>query len=120
MVGAALDPGSTTVEVWAQAANPHERVRPGVTAHLTIVAEALPSAVVIPATALLTDSNGKASVMTVDAQNRPHQKNVQVGIREGDDVQITSGLQAGERVVTVGAYDLFEGSIRMSWRRPGS
>jgi multidrug efflux pump subunit AcrA (membrane-fusion protein) len=46
--------------------------------------------------------------MVVDAENKPHQKKVKLGIRDGDDVQVTEGLQAGERVVTVGAYDLFK------------
>ena len=31
---------------------------------------------------------------------------MKLGIRDGDDAQVTEGLQAGERVVTVGAYDL--------------
>ena len=44
--------------------------------------------------------------MVIDAQNVPHQKSVKVGIRDGDDAQITEGLQPGERVATVGAYDL--------------
>ena len=106
MVSPALDPGSTTVEVWVQAANPQERIRPGGSARLTIIAETVPKAVVIPAVAVLTAPDGGTSVMVVDAQNKPHQKNVKLGIRDGDDAQVTEGLQAGERVVTVGAYDL--------------
>jgi RND family efflux transporter MFP subunit len=106
MVSPALDPGSTTVEVWVQAANPHERIRPGGSARLTIVAEAVPKAVVIPAVAVLTAPDGSTSVMVVDAQDKPRQKNVKIGIRDGDDAQVTDGLQAGERVVTVGAYNL--------------
>jgi len=106
LVSPALDPGSTTVEVWVQAANPQERIRPGGSVRLTIIAETVPDAVVIPAVALLTAPDGSTSVMVVDAQNKPHQKSVKVGIRDGDDAQITEGLQAGERVVTVGAYDL--------------
>ena len=31
---------------------------------------------------------------------------MKIGIRDGDDAQVTEGLEAGERVVTVGAYDL--------------
>ena len=105
-VSPALDPGSTTVEVWVQAANPHERIRPGASVRATIVAETVPKAVVVPAVAVLTAPDGGTSVMVVDAQNKPQQKSVKVGIREGDDAQVTEGLQAGERVVTVGAYDL--------------
>jgi len=106
MVSPALDPGSTTVEVWAQAANPSERIRPGGSARLTIIAETVAKAVVIPEVAVLTAADGGTSVMVVDAQNKPRQKSVKIGIREGDDAQVTEGLQAGERVVTVGAYDL--------------
>ena len=106
MISPALDPGSTTVEVWVQAPNPHERIRPGGSARLTIIAETVPKAVVIPAVAVLTAPDGGTSVMVVDAQKKPHQKSVKIGIRDGDDAQVTEGLQAGEHVVTVGAYDL--------------
>jgi multidrug efflux pump subunit AcrA (membrane-fusion protein) len=106
MISPALDPGSTTVEVWVQAANPQERVRPGGSARVTIIAETVPKAVVIPAVAVLTAADGGASVMVVDDQNKPQARNVKLGIRDGDEIQITAGIQAGERVVTVGAYDL--------------
>jgi RND family efflux transporter MFP subunit len=106
MISFALDPGSTTVEVWVQAANPHERIRPGGSARLTIIAETVPDAVVIPAVAVLTAADGSTSVMVVDAQDKPHQRTVKLGIRDGEDAQIVEGLQAGKRVVTAGAYDL--------------
>ena len=106
LVSPALDPGSTTVEVWVQAANPHERIRPGGSARLTIIAETVPEAVVIPSVAVLTAPDGGTSVMVVDAQNKPHQRRVILGIRDGNDAQVTEGLQAGEHVATVGAYDL--------------
>jgi HlyD family secretion protein len=106
MVSPALDPGSTTVEVWVQAANPHERMRPGASTRISIIAETVPKAVVIPAVAVLTASDGGTSVMVIDPQNKPRQRNVKIGIRDGDDAQVREGLQAGERVATVGAYDL--------------
>jgi RND family efflux transporter MFP subunit len=106
MVSPALDPGSTTVEVWVQAANPRERIRPGGSVRLTIIAEAVPKAVVIPAIAVLTAPDGGTSVIVVEGESKPHQKSVKIGIRDGDDAQVTEGIQAGERVVTVGAYEL--------------
>ena len=106
LVSPALDPGSTTVEVWVQAANPHERIRPGAAASVTIVAESVPNAVVIPAAALLTATDGATSVVLVDEHNKPHLTSVKAGVREGDAVQITEGLKPGQRVVTAGAYDL--------------
>jgi multidrug efflux pump subunit AcrA (membrane-fusion protein) len=66
----------------------------------------VPDAVVIPAVAVLTAADGSTSVMVVDAQDKPHQRTVKLGIRDGEDAQIVEGLQAGKRVVTAGAYDL--------------
>ena len=106
LVSPALDPGSTTVEIWVQAANPHEQIRPGVTAQVTITGETVPKAVVIPAVAVLTAPDGRTSVMVIDKQNKAHSRSVKIGIREGDLAQVSEGLQAGERVATDGAYDL--------------
>src|SRR6266576_1044165 len=106
LVSPALDPNSTTVEVWAQAANPGERVKPGVSAHVTMIGETVPHAIVAPVAALLTDTDGVTSMIVLDTDNKPHKKKVKVGIRDGGDVQITDGLQGGERVVTVGAFEL--------------
>ena len=44
--------------------------------------------------------------MVVGADNRAHQKSVRVGIRQGDQVQIVEGVQAGDRLVASGAYGL--------------
>jgi len=106
MVGSALDPTNTTVEVWVEAANPGGRLKPGATIRTTMIAQTIPSAVVIPAAALLTSSSGTTSVMTLDTDNHPNRQAVKVGIRDGDNLQITEGLQGGERVVTVGAFEL--------------
>ena len=38
--------------------------------------------------------------------NVPHRKKVKVGILDAQDAQITDGLTGGERVVTVGAFEL--------------
>jgi RND family efflux transporter MFP subunit len=106
LVSPALDPGSTTVEVWVQAANPGGRLKPGVSARVTMVGQTVPNAIVAPAAALLTDTDGVTSMIVLDTDNKPHKKKVKVGIRDAGDVQITDGLQGGERVVTVGAFEL--------------
>jgi len=49
----ATDPASTTVQVWAEAANPGEQLKPGAGVRLRIVTETIPRAVVIPAAAIL-------------------------------------------------------------------
>ena len=119
LVSPALDPNSTTVEVWVQAANPGGRLRPGTSARVTMVGETVPHAIVVPAAALLTAPDGVTSVIVLDTDNVPHRKKVKVGIRDAQDVQITGGLQAGERVVTVGAFEL-DRKMKTCSRKPRS
>jgi len=106
VISPALDPNSTTVEIWVSANNPQRHLKPGTSVRLTILAQTVPDAVVIPAPSLLTAEDGKTSAMLAGADGRAHQKEVKVGLREGDEVQILEGIQAGERVVTSGAYGL--------------
>ncbi len=110
VVNAATDPGSTTVEVWVQAPNPGEALRPGTTVEAAILARTIPDALTIPAVALLTDSSGATSVMLAGADGKAHQQAVTVGLKEPDRVQILSGLAPGQEVVSVGAYGLDDGT----------
>jgi HlyD family secretion protein len=106
LVSPALDPNSTTVEVWAEAANSGGRLQPGSSARITFVARAVKDALIVPAAALITASDGAASVMVVGADSKPQQKTVKAGLRQDDKLQIVEGLQEGDKVVTQGAYEL--------------
>jgi multidrug efflux pump subunit AcrA (membrane-fusion protein) len=110
VVSPALDPNSTTVEVWVQIKNPDLRWKPGTSVRLSMLAETIPGALVIPSAGLLTAPDGSTSVMVVSPDHRAHQKKVRSGLREGDLIQIVEGLQAGDRVVASGAYGLPENS----------
>ena len=106
VISPALDPNSTTVEVWVQARNPEQRLKPGTSVQLSMLAQTIPDSLVIPATSLLTAEDGTTSVMLAGSDNRAHQKPVKVGVRQGDQVQIVEGLQASDHVVASGAYGL--------------
>lgn len=110
VVSPALDPNSTTVEIWVQANNSEQRLKPGTSVQLSMQAQTIPNALVIPAAALLTAQDGATSVMQVNADGRAHQKSVRVGVREGDQVQVIEGLQAGDHIVASGAYGLPDNS----------
>ena len=105
LISPALDPNSTTVEVWVEAANPDGRLRPGTAVTLAMVAKTVNDAVTIPASAVLKSAEGAATVMIV-SQDRAHQVAVETGIRQGDRVQITKGLGGNETVIVSGAYGL--------------
>lgn len=106
LVSPALDPNSNTVEVWVQASNPHEQLRPGTSVRVSIVAEKAPDAIVIPVSALLTAPDGSTSVYTLDSSGRAQKQGVKVGIRNDDDAQILNGVKEGGKVITVGAFEL--------------
>jgi HlyD family secretion protein len=106
VISPALDPNSTTVEIWVTARNVGERMKPGTSVKLSIVAQSVPDALTIPVAALLTTPNEGPSVMLVGDDGRAHQRQVKVGIKENNDVQIVSGVKPGERVITTGAFGL--------------
>src|SRR5258708_38695833 len=106
VVSPALDPNSTTVEVWVQAKNSKGRLRPGTSVQISMLARAVPNSVVIPAAAVLTAPDGSNYVMVAGSDNRAHQKTVKTGIRQGDQLQILDGVADGDRVVASGAYGL--------------
>jgi RND family efflux transporter MFP subunit len=106
-ISPALDPTSTTVEVWIQAANPDGRLKPGSSLRVEVIARSVPNALVIPYSAVVTNTaTGSTSVVVVDAQNKPIKKVVTLGIRDQANVQVINGLSSGERVVTGGAFQL--------------
>lgn len=106
MVSPALDPGSTTVEVWVQAPNPKGVLKAGASTTLTMTAKTVPNALVIPAQAVVTDEDGKKSVMVIGSDGIAHKREVETGIQNQDSVQVVSGLKPGEQIVAVGPYGL--------------
>jgi len=105
VVSPALDPNSTTVEIWAQAPNPDGRLRSGSAVTITAVARTLNDVIIVPLSALLKTPDGATIVMIVK-DNRAHQVPVETGVRQGDRLQITKGLSGGETVIVNGAYGL--------------
>jgi multidrug efflux pump subunit AcrA (membrane-fusion protein) len=105
LVSPALDPNSTTVEVWIEAPNPDGRLRPGTTVTVEMIAKTINDAIVVPASAVLKTPEGGTTVMIVK-DGHAEQVAIETGIRSDDGVQITSGLAGGETVITKGSYGL--------------
>jgi HlyD family secretion protein len=106
VISPALDPNSTTVEVWLEAKNPKHALKPGTSVQLTLTAQTVKDALVVPSTAVISTPDGNSAVMLAGADGRAHQKVVKLGIRNGDDVQIVDGVSASDKVVASGAYGL--------------
>jgi len=112
LVGRAADPQSHSVEVWVLVPNPTGRLRPNGVARVVIAAQAVASAVIVPASAVTLDAtNGNSgTVMVVDDKSIAHEVHVTIGVRSGGRMQITSGLKGGETVVIEGNYGLPDGT----------
>jgi len=110
VVSPAVDPNSTTVQVWVETANPGGRLRAGVSVHVKFIAETIANAVVAPAAALLLGEEGGTQVIVVGTDKIAHIQKVEAGVRDGDKVQILSGAKPGEQVVTVGGLGLEDGT----------
>ncbi len=106
VVSPAVDPNTTTVQIWVQAANPGEKLKLGSTVQISIDAGAIPNAIAIPAAALLASDEGGEKVMLAGKDGLAHEQPVKVGVRSGDDVQILSGVNEGDAVIVQGALGL--------------
>jgi RND family efflux transporter MFP subunit len=106
VVSPALDPNSTTVEVWLEAKNRKHSLKPGTSVQLSLTAQTVNDALVVPANSVITVPDGTTAVMLAGADGRAHQQAVKLGIRNGDDVQILEGVTANDKVVASGAYGL--------------
>jgi len=108
LVNAAVDASSSTVEVWAEAENGDGKLRPGSSVRIELIAKTVPNALVIPQSAVLTSPTGATFAMVIDNESKPHLRKVAAGIRDKGMVQVTDGLQSGQRVATTGAFELFK------------
>lgn len=110
LVSPALDPGSTTVEVWLRIENKSGTLKVGTPVKLSITGRTVANALKIPSSAILTAQDGTKSAMVVGADGVAHRKPVTVGIQDGDDVQVSGGVSAADMVITGGAYGLDDGA----------
>jgi HlyD family secretion protein len=111
LISPALDPGSTTVEVWLRVENPKGSFRAGTAVHATITGRTAPAALTIPAQAVQTASDGiTKSVMLIAADGTAHKHAVTLGIQTPERVQVLDGLTPGDMVITTGAYALDDGT----------
>jgi RND family efflux transporter MFP subunit len=87
--------------------NPSSRLKPGFFATARIEQAARPLGILVPATAVRTVA-GTARVFVV-AGDRAEERVVMTGQVVGDEIEIATGLKAGERIVTAGLDQMVDG-----------
>jgi HlyD family secretion protein len=111
LISPALDPGSTTVEIWLRVENPKGILRPGTSVHTSIAGRSVTNALLIPAIALQTANDGVTkSVMVITADGTAHKHPVTLGLQTADSAQVLEGLTTTDAVITTGAYALDDGT----------
>jgi HlyD family secretion protein len=106
LISPALDPGSTTIEVWVEAIKPPPALKPGMNVTIEAIAKSAKDALVVPSAAVFKSPEGADYVMLAGSDGKAHQANVKVGIRSKELAEIESGIKAGDSVITVGGYAL--------------
>jgi membrane fusion protein, heavy metal efflux system len=102
-VGRVLDPATRTVPITFALDNSTLRLAVGQAVFLHLLMDEAASQPVVPASALVDDA-GRPIVFVQREGEAFERRPVTLGARSGSVVQVTSGVKAGERVVTTGAY----------------
>ncbi len=110
LISPALDPGSTTVEIWLKIDNKNAALKVGTPVRVSITGRSDAHALKIPVTSILTAQDGSKSVMVVGADGAALRKPVTLGLQDNEEVQVTSGIAPTDLVITVGSYGLEEGA----------
>ncbi len=109
-INPALDVASRAVNVVAEVPNPEGILKGGLFVKGRIVVGTRPGVLQVPRAALLNwDVNARSAHVFVFRNGQAEKRTVQTGTANGATVEIGTGLAAGERVVTRGAFALRSG-----------
>lgn len=104
-----VDPATGTTEFRAALPNPDQRIRPGQFVRVTMEGARYSRALAVPQRAVLEGPQGKV-VFIVDDKGLAQPRPVQVGDWAGEEWVITSGLNAGDRVIVDGVMKIQPGA----------
>lgn len=112
-----LNPKTRTLKVRLQFENPEEALKPNMFADVTLYGGAKTDIILIPREALIRTGQEERVILS-EGDGRFRQRKVVAGIESGDWVQIVSGLQPGDEVVTSGQFLIdSEASLKASLAR---
>jgi membrane fusion protein (multidrug efflux system) len=104
-----IDTTSRRVLVKARIPNPEHKLRPGLFAELVVEIASRPGALMVPEEAVMYGRDGTYVWRLEDEQ--AVRVPVELGIRQPGRVELTSGVRAGDRIVTAGTHKVRPGSI---------
>jgi multidrug efflux pump subunit AcrA (membrane-fusion protein) len=109
-INPAVDPASRSAVVEAAVENGDNALRSGMFATVSINREGGTKAVFVPKTAVHHDQATQSYRVFVIQDGVAKLRVVQIGVEENDQIQIMTGVEAGETVATSSLADLYEGA----------
>lgn len=94
---------SRTLRVRVELRNPDGRLRPGLTARVTLATAAAESALLVPSEAVIRTGN-RVLVMVAESGGRYRPIEVRLGADSGSQAVILQGLEEGQQVVASGQF----------------
>ncbi|WP_354694112.1 efflux RND transporter periplasmic adaptor subunit [Elongatibacter sediminis] len=103
-----IDPDTGTFRVTAEVDDPNGIVKPGLFGRVDILYDLREDVPVIPRTAVITEDE-RNHVFVIGEDNSVSRRAVMLGYERNGVIEVTEGVDAGERVVTAGKGSLSEG-----------
>lgn len=101
------DPATKTFLVRSIIDNPTHDIRPGMIGRVVFVRRVIPDAIAVPLFALV--DKGGERIVFVEKDGVAESRTISIGVIEGDRIQITSGLNAGDHLIVKGHTEVEDG-----------
>jgi len=105
-MAAALDANTRTLQARIDVKNPQGKLKKDMYVVATVQAETIQNALTVPAAAVLRDAENQPFVYVVNQNNEFGRRAVTLGVSDGTNTQLLSGVATGDRVVGDGSLFL--------------
>lgn len=106
----ALEPNTRTLRTEVQVPNPDNALRPGMYLQVKFIFSRVTPSLRIPSAAIVVRT-GPRKVAVLDAGHAVRYRDVKLGRDFGDEIEVLTGLRAGETVVVHPGDDIPEGTV---------
>ena len=112
MISPVVDPESGTIKVTVEIPGSNRILRPGMFASVHIITETRTNALVIPKKALVLEGEGNQVFVLERGEegSKARRSRIEIGFSDSDRLEVISGLNEGDLVITVGQDGLRPGA----------
>jgi RND family efflux transporter MFP subunit len=111
-IGSVAESTTRSFTVKIELKNPKLLIRPGMTAEIKFASTKKSEIIVVPANSILHDIDNSSFVYITDVQgNKAIKRKVAVGQISGDNIEIVSGIETGEKLIIGGQNKISNGSL---------